>query len=414
MHGTAAAFFSERHSGLVDQLEILSHGLALACLTNASLVSGPFFPSLLSAEMISWDAVLSMLQTNKRLQSLHACRHTSLLPPQCLQDERLRQSAALRCSINVRTERSAKNQLAGAILARLVVGENQLLNWVPSKPSSGRPPDRAFRLEEPFNAVHLNLDCDWLLFAVNRSLYKEWRHSQGETRRRLSGACRRGAHAAITSFALGAVALVATHTLLRFAEAPGWPIVVATAIGKPGHEATQWVLDAFVAHLSQMAIPAPHLVVGATNMSERELNAAAELLVVQRARNLVAWYESSFSMAASAAVAARGGRVSLVEWWDALADRKAIKKVLQEVCTAGPHLASVARACVRHRLESPAPTGLNHLSLRAVGQSLEELLPAACPLVVRDATSPSGEHIDIRLWPGPLRTLCLNASASGS
>ena len=40
-----------------------------------------------------------------------------------------------------------------------------------------------------------------------------------------------------------------------------------------------------------------------------------------------------------------------------MAGLQAINKVLEEVCTAGPHLVSVARACVRHRLELPAPTG---------------------------------------------------------
>ena len=397
-HGTPATFFGDRHSGLVDQLELLSHGLAHACLQNASLVSGPFFPSLLSADMVSWAEMLSMSETSTMLQSLRACRHTRLLPPHCLHDERLRQSAVVSCPISVRAERGVKNELAGDILARLVVGENQLRHWVPTKPlhvsqifsttakSTPRPPDYEFRLEAPFNAVHLNLDCDWLLFAVNRSLYKEWRQSEGEDRARLSEACQRGAHPGVTGFAIGAIDLVATHTLLRLVDNPTWPIVIATAIGKPGHEATQWVLDEFVARLSDRLSdagtkPAPHLVVGASNMSQRELNAAAELRVVQRARNFVAWYESSFSMAASAAVAARGGRVSLVEWWDALTTPKALKKVLQEVCAAGPHLASVTRACARHRLETPEPTGLNHLSLRAYGESLDELLPAACAKV---------------------------------
>lgn len=122
---------------------------------------------------------------------------------------------------------------------------------------------------------------------------------------------------------------------------------------------------------------------GATNLSGREMNAAAELQVVSRARNLIGWYESSFSTAASAAVASNGGRVSLVEWWEALESKRAIKKVLQEMCVAGPVLATVERTCRHYGLTVPSPmlgsgAVLNHLSMRSEGVYSLEQMRAEC------------------------------------
>lgn len=198
-----------------------------------------FRPDELS-DMQPWSTILQAQQTNSMLQSLHPCRYTSLLPTSCLHDEKLRRS--LRCPISVRTERGTKNPLAGEILSRLDIGERQMRHWMPSRPEHGRAPDSTFDIERPFNAVHLNLDCDWLLFAVNRTLYKEWRHlsADGEARRRVSSACRHGADRSITTFALGAIDLVARHALVNFArESTALPVVVATAIGKPGHYETE-------------------------------------------------------------------------------------------------------------------------------------------------------------------------------
>jgi hypothetical protein len=129
----------------------------------------------------------------------------------------------------------------------------------------------------------------------------------------------------------------------------------------------------------------PRLIVGSSNESQRELNAAAELRVVSGAHGLVAWYESSFSSVAAAAVGARHGAraVSWVEWWTALDTHSAIRRVLYEVCEEGPYLPSVLRACRRlgrrHGFQTAEnAAGLSHLSLRADGRDLEQVLGEAC------------------------------------
>jgi hypothetical protein len=240
----AATFFAERHSGLVDQMELLSHGLARACRENASLVSGPFFTSVFGAQLAPWSVVLPTQQTNAMLRSVSTCGFTRLLPSSCLTSANLLRGDAnvrLRCPINVRDVRGNKDALAGELLARFKVGEQQLAHsWTASLLARARPPTHAaFRFDSPYNAVHLNLDVDWLYFAVNRSAYREWRRSDESLRRQLSSACRRDADPVITSYARRAVELLAVHTLASFAATWHLPIVVATAIGKPGHEDTQ-------------------------------------------------------------------------------------------------------------------------------------------------------------------------------
>jgi len=64
-----------------------------------------------------------------------------------------------------------------------------------------------------------------------------------------------------------------------------------------------------------------------------------------------------------------------VEWWEALDNQHSIKRVLQEVCAAGPILGTVARTCRHHGFETLSGSSdlekLNHLSMRAEGTSLE-------------------------------------------
>ena len=134
----------------------------------------------------------------------------------------------------MRSKRGAKDRLAGEILSRLEVGERQLRSWTANP--VGKTSGDSFELGAQYNAVHFNLDTDWLLFANNRSLYKHWRAATDpQLRQTLSASCRRDAHPSITRYARRAVRLMAAHTIATFWRDPAsfrLPVVIATAIGQ--------------------------------------------------------------------------------------------------------------------------------------------------------------------------------------
>ena len=70
------------------------------------------------------------------------------------------------------------------------------------------------------------------------------------------------------------------------------PILIITAIGKPGHEATQWVVDEFVKRLPAGVVATQGAVAGAVG---REVAAAAELGVLRHATHAVLVTGSTFS-----------------------------------------------------------------------------------------------------------------------
>ena len=71
-----------------------------------------------------------------------------------------------------------------------------------------------------------------------------------------------------------------------------YAILIITAIGKPGHEATQWVVDEFVKRLPANAVATQGAVAGAVG---REVAAAAELGVLRHATHAVLVTGSTFS-----------------------------------------------------------------------------------------------------------------------
>ena len=79
---------------------------------------------------------------------------------------------------------------------------------------------------------------------------------------------------------------------LTLAGADRLPILIITAIGKPGHEATQWVVDELVKRLPANVVATQGAVAGAVG---REVAAAAELGVLRGAAHAVLVTGSTFS-----------------------------------------------------------------------------------------------------------------------
>ena len=140
-----------------------------------------------------------------------------------------------------------------------------------------------------YNAVHFNLDCDWLLY-----LEKRFKTAATPTRRKFKNwqleserLCSRGADASLT-----AVALRYVGAYVRATQAMGdtLPVLVATSIGKDLHTATQWVLDAY-----QDALPNFTFFKSGAASPYREVNAAAELSLLLNAESFIGLTQSTFS-----------------------------------------------------------------------------------------------------------------------
>ena len=84
----------------------------------------------------------------------------------------------------------------------------------------------------------------------------------------------------------------AVNDIRRRPGADRLPILIITAIGKPGHEATQWVVDEFVKRLPEDVVATQGAVAGAVG---REVAAAAELGVLRGAAHAVLVTGSTFS-----------------------------------------------------------------------------------------------------------------------
>jgi hypothetical protein len=199
------------------------------------------------------------------------------------------------------------------------------------------PRDARVRLDEPYIAVHFNLDCgsrrpkhrcgrpsrvydstgDWMLFRSDNRWF--WRYvrtnrpkeAERIARQRCSRPRKKGG-------------LWASHQIPAYVDAvaeirrrPGadaMPIVLITSIGKPGHEATQWVVDAFVKRLPEGVVVTQGGVAsagvapdtdwagknpkGVSRGVGRELAAAAELGVLRGAAHAVLVTGSTFSAVA--------------------------------------------------------------------------------------------------------------------
>ena len=172
------------------------------------------------------------------------------------------------------------------------------------------PRDKRVSLDEPYIAVHLNLDCDWMLWGGGgRHLYRHYvqAHNARDTARMTHHFCSRPKHhhdpakfallnqekgPARWAFGQLPAYVKAINEIRRRPGADQLPILIITAIGKPGHEATQWVVDELVKRLPANVVATQGAVAGAVG---REVAAAAELGVLRHATHAVLVTGSTFS-----------------------------------------------------------------------------------------------------------------------
>ena len=186
---------------------------------------------------------------------------------------------------------------------KMVPPKSIVSRWVPR--------DKRVSVDEPYIAVHFNLDCDWMIWGSGGGhLYRRYvqAHTARETARISRQHCSRPKHHhdpakfALLNQEKGPARwavrqlpayVKAIHDIRRRPGAGQLPILIITAIGKPGHEATQWIVDELLKRLPAGVVATQGAVADAA--VGREVAAAAELGVLRGAAHAVLVTGSTFS-----------------------------------------------------------------------------------------------------------------------
>ena len=250
--------------------------LAAACAAGEHLLYGGFLvdgtAKRETTPALPVEAFFDLDPVNAALRGRGDCARTRVLPASCA----ARHINATRCH--------ASMDWGKAPLA-LDLKQTLPLSLGPAVAAArARPPPPA-----PYDAVHFNLDCDWLLYLERRN----------GTRNRLNAYRRKGHPEAMARALCGGgdadlarlgAAMAASYARATAGVGGDAPWLLVTPIGKVGHEQTAWVLDAY-----RRALPAHAFFESGARSRHRELNAAAELGLLLGARNFVGLWHSTFS-----------------------------------------------------------------------------------------------------------------------
>ena len=253
--------------------------LARACAAGEHLLYGGFLADGLVAATATPrlfpESFFDLDELNVALRKQRGCERTQVLPQSCATAEQHLPNIT-RCD--------RKIDWGHAPLAKFLA-KTLPLNFTPAvaaAPSSVAVP-------ATYNAVHFNLDCDWLLYLERRNgtrnRFTKYHHSDHP--RAMTNALCGGGDVHIN--ALG-TAMAHNYARATASVASELPWLVVTSIGKPGHSAAQWVLDGYL-----RALPNLTFFRSGTQSRYREINAAAELGLLLGARNFVGLYHSTFS-----------------------------------------------------------------------------------------------------------------------
>ncbi|KAJ1445463.1 hypothetical protein M885DRAFT_549803 [Pelagophyceae sp. CCMP2097] len=272
--------------GFTSQLDDFLGHLADACTTQSHFIYGGFHidAGMRAAPVVPVDFFLAIEPINAFLQNHPTCHQTRVLPWACSAvaqaggPEMLAPYAAEhRCTRSINWKLAAPiRSLGGDFMASLP------LDFRRAAKSAGVGQSRPPR----FNAVHFNLDCDWLLYMEKRD-GKPDRMKKFKFDFKKANAVCDGSDANLKAIAFRSVAAYVNATRKMGDQLP---VLVATSIGKAGHEATQWVFDAYRAQLPGLTF----FKSGAAS-KYREVNAAAELSLLLEAECFVGLGRSTFS-----------------------------------------------------------------------------------------------------------------------
>ena len=250
-----------------------------ACAAGDHLLYGGFVVDCLKdptkTPRLPLEAFFDIDKLNAGLRAQPGCAWTQVLPRTCAQAGR-RLVNATRCD---RTIDWGKDAAAVHLATTLPLDLAPAI--AAARPSVVAP--------AVYDAVHFNLDCDWLLYLERRN----------GTRNRFNGWLKKRSPAGMTEALCGGgdvhinelgSMLAQSYAQMTAKVAADAPWLVVTSIGKPGHTATRWVLERY-----QRALPSLTFFSSGSRSRYREVNAAAELGVLLGARNFVGLWHSTFS-----------------------------------------------------------------------------------------------------------------------
>jgi len=311
-------------SGLMNQLRWVGVQTLLACSRNASLIQAGVIPDAFKARTtpLPVSAIFDEESFNAHLLTIPQCKHTQLLPRSCVHDlSGLSRKLHLKIECIEETGFRDYANLTNIIVPRLLGGEGR---WQPDHPRVD--------ISKKYAVVHLNIDCDWMLYTVwlrekallsqnmsslaevsrRRKIFQSWRSGEGQVRDDISVRfCSGGDSADSLTTRLATRILSLFHTSVR-EHVRTKQIVVATSIGKQGKH-TKWLLDDFVSKL-----PEYNISTGRARSTHylRELSAVAELEIASKAVEGVGLDRSTFWDFASNQIELNGGNTSTIKVCD--------------------------------------------------------------------------------------------------
>jgi len=276
------------HLGFTTQLNDVFGHLADACLKEAHLLYGGFKLDALnlSSPLVPVDTLFSVEAVNTMLSTHANCSRSRLLPWHCSEGLLRSHFTNIQCTRNIHwTNKKEVKMFAPQIVQSFPLKlERAYFAVVASKLST---------IPAAFNAVHFNLDCDWLLYLerrLARSGNVEFydRYKKVKELNFSMTYCSQGMDVSI-----GKVAKKYIQGYVNATRHMGHdlPILLATSIGKTGHTSTSWVLEAYKKNLGPKYV----FYESGSSSIHRELNAAAELKLLLAAKKFIGLSLSTFS-----------------------------------------------------------------------------------------------------------------------
>ena len=311
---------SIHHAGLINQIMSLAFSISTACHKGASLAVQGFKVDahVTNSPVVSANTFVDVAYLNQRLSKNPWCQHTVILPRYCVAELKAVNQAKFECRPKISFGQRSKEPRASEVVQYFQF--NRIEGWTPylAAPQSWRTnmTQATTLLQGKYNAIHLNLDCDWLLYLTtlkdrilkitgSDAAHVVRAFNAFKASRNISGIHQEyctGKHPHVTPVARWAIAKYIASVRHVFRGTEHMPIVIATHIGKRNN-ATQWVLDEFMSQLPEFSYAVGRMT---PSMRYRELAALAELYVVCNAVRFIGLWRSTFS--GTAATCARANK----------------------------------------------------------------------------------------------------------
>ena len=249
--------------GTVNQLARFGDAVRKAC-TQGCYVAGLLLTDMQKANTsCDWRSMVA-------LKKVPECNSTHIVPYSCVK------AASMRVEGHAWTPHTDQGHGLASLLE--------------VKPQPWYASDRSFNPHrEAFVGVHLNIDVDWIAFICHKAPPNWLWDAQGSISLGLFEA--RGPYAGFVRASV-ITPFVRQMQHLFNGSLSGKPVVVATPLGKTYKESA-WILREFEAEVARVL--GVRVISGSSRLTERELNALADLHVLGHSKAFLGWLGSTFS-----------------------------------------------------------------------------------------------------------------------